>query len=217
MFNQGSLKELDDYKNKLSEVFQYITDFNASKRTQQAQSILNIDVSEYEKAVSIYDELLQKDSELTKEAAKKQAISDAFQDASDSLRDYADANDMTAESVSKFQQRQTAAIDAMQKTSLGARVASVGVGLLTSTLTAAGIAFVTMAAQWAWDNLITPIETAAEKAQELRQEAESLQSEVESLNSELQTTNDRIAELQAKGHLTFTEQGELANLQAQRE
>lgn len=217
MFNQGSLKELDDYKNKLSEVFQYITDFNASKRTQQAQSILNIDVSEYEKAVSIYDELLQKDSELTKEAAKKQAISDAFQDASDSLRDYADANDMTAESVSKFQQRQTAAIDAMQKTSLGARVASVGVGLLTSALTAAGIAFVTMAAQWAWDNLITPIETAAEKAQELRQEAESLQSEVDSLNSELQTTNDRIAELQAKGHLTFTEQGELANLQAQRE
>ena len=217
MFNQGSLKELDDYKNKLSEVFQYITDFNASKRTQQAQSILNIDVSEYEKAVSIYDELLQKDSELTKEAAKKQAISDAFQDASDSLRDYANANDMTAESVSKFQQRQTAAIDAMQKTSLGARVASVGVGLLTSALTAAGIAFVTMAAQWAWDNLITPIETAAEKAQELRQEAEALQSEVESLNSELQTTNDRIAELQAKGHLTFTEQGELANLQAQRE
>lgn len=217
MFNQGSLKELDDYKNKLSEVFQYITDFNASKRTQQAQSILNIDVSEYEKAVSIYDELLQKDSELTKEAAKKQAISDAFQDASDSLRDYADANDMTAESVSKFQQRQTAAIDAMQKTSLGARAASVGVGLLTSALTAAGIAFVTMAAQWAWDNLITPIETAAEKAQELRQEAESLQSEVDSLNSELQTTNDRIAELQAKGHLTFTEQGELANLQAQRE
>lgn len=217
MFNQGSLKELEDYKNKLSEVFQYITDFNASKRTQQAQSILNIDVSEYEKAVSIYDELLQKDSELTKEAAKKQAISDAFQDASDSLRDYADANDMTAESVSKFQQRQTAAIDAMQKTSLGARAASVGVGLLTSALTAAGIAFVTMAAQWAWDNLITPIETAAEKAQELRQEAESLQSEVDSLNSELQTTNDRIAELQAKGHLTFTEQGELANLQAQRE
>lgn len=217
MFNQGSLKELDDYKNKLSEVFQYITDFNASKRTQQAQSILNIDVSEYEKAVSIYDELLQKDSELTKEAAKKQAISDAFQDASDSLRDYADANDMTVESVSKFQQRQTAAIDAMQKTSLGARAASVGVGLLTSALTAAGIAFVTMAAQWAWDNLITPIETAAEKAQELRQEAEALQSEVDSLNSELQTTNDRIAELQAKGHLTFTEQGELANLQAQRE
>lgn len=217
MFNQGSLKELDDYKNKLSEVFQYITDFNASKRTQQAQSILNIDVSEYEKAISIYDELLQKDSELTKEAAKKQAISDAFQDASDSLRDYADANDMTAESVSKFQQRQTAAIDAMQKTSLGARAASVGVGLLTSALTAAGIAFVTMAAQWAWDNLITPIETAAEKAQELRQEAASLQSEVDSLNSELQTTNDRIAELQAKGHLTFTEQGELVNLQAQRE
>ena len=217
MFNQGSLKELDDYKNKLSEVFQYITDFNASKRTQQAQSILNIDVSEYEKAVSIYDELLQKDSKLTKEAAKKQAISDAFQDASDSLRDYADANDMTAASVSKFQQRQTAAIDAMQKTSLGARAASVGVGLLTSALTAAGIAFVTMAAQWAWDNLITPIETAAEKAQELRKEAEELQSEVESLNGELQTTNDRIAELQAKGHLTFTEQGELANLQAQRE
>ena len=217
MFNQGSLKELDDYKNKLSEVFQYITDFNASKRTQQAQSILNIDVSEYEKAVSIYDELLQKDSKLTKEAAKKQAISDAFQDASDSLRDYADANDMTAASVSKFQQRQTAAIDAMQKTSLGARAASVGVGLLTSALTAAGIAFVTMAAQWAWDNLITPIETAAEKAQELRKEAEELQSEVESLNGELQTTNERIAELQAKGHLTFTEQGELANLQAQRE
>ncbi len=135
----------------------------------------------------------KKDSELTKEAAQKQAISDAFQDASDSLRDYADANDMTAESVSKFQQRQTAAIDAMQKTSLGARAASVGVGLLTSALTAAGIAFVTMAAQWAWDNLITPIETAAEKHRNCvkKQNHYSLRLTVSTANSKLQTTGLR--------------------------
>ena len=40
-------------------------------------------------------------------------------------------------------------------------------------------------------------------------------SELESLNSELATTQSRMDELQAKGHLTLTEQEELANLQAQ--
>lgn len=40
-------------------------------------------------------------------------------------------------------------------------------------------------------------------------------SEIESINSELETTQSRIDELKAKGHLTFTEQTELSNLQAQ--
>ena len=39
--------------------------------------------------------------------------------------------------------------------------------------------------------------------------------EIESINSELETTQSRIDELKAKGHLTFTEQTELSNLQAQ--
>lgn len=39
--------------------------------------------------------------------------------------------------------------------------------------------------------------------------------DIESINSELETTQSRIDELKAKGHLTFTEQTELSNLQAQ--
>lgn len=39
--------------------------------------------------------------------------------------------------------------------------------------------------------------------------------EIESINSELETTQSRIDELKVKGHLTFTEQTELSNLQAQ--
>lgn len=219
MFNQGSLKELDDYKNKLSEVFQYITDFNASKRTQQAQSILNIDVSEYEKAVSIYDELLQKDSELTKEAAKKQAISDAFQDASDSLKNYAAANDLTSESVGRFKQQQTVAIETMQKTSLASKAASVGVGLLSAALSS----IVTLAVVSTIQALITKIdellhqeEIWLEKTQELKEKHEELESEIASLTSELDNLNKQIDELEGKDHLTLTEQSDLENLRNQR-
>lgn len=219
MFNQGSLKELDDYKNKLSEVFQYITDFNASKRTQQAQSILNIDVSEYEKAVSIYEDLLKKDSAFTESAAKKQAISEAFKDASDSLKNYAAANDLTSESVGRFKQQQTVAIETMQKTSLASKAASVGVGLLSAALSS----IVTLAVVSTIQALITKIdellhqeEIWLEKTQELKEKHEELESEIASLTSELDNLNKQIDELEDKDHLTLTEQSDLENLRNQR-
>lgn len=219
MFNQGSLKELDDYKNKLSEVFQYITDFNASKRTQQAQSILNIDVSEYEKAVSIYEDLLKKDSAFTESAAKKQAISEAFKDASDSLKNYAAANDLTSESVGRFKQQQTVAIETMQKTSLASKAASVGVGLLSAALSS----IVTLAVVSTIQALITKIdellhqeEIWLEKTQELKEKHEELESEIASLTSELDNLNKQIDELEGKDHLTLTEQSDLENLRNQR-
>ena len=219
MFNQGSLKELDDYKNKLSEVFQYITDFNASKRTQQAQSILNIDVSEYEKAVAIYEDLLKKDSAFTESAAKKQAISEAFKDASDSLKNYAAANDLTSESVGRFKQQQTVAIETMQKTSLASKAASVGVGLLSAALSS----IVTLAVVSTIQALITKIdellhqeEIWLEKTQELKEKHEELESEIASLTSELDNLNKQIDELEDKDHLTLTEQSDLENLRNQR-
>lgn len=219
MFNQGSLKELDDYKNKLSEVFQYITDFNASKRTQQAQSILNIDVSEYEKAVAIYEDLLKKDSAFTESAAKKQAISEAFKDASDSLKNYAAANDLTSESVGRFKQQQTVAIETMQKTSLASKAASVGVGLLSAALSS----IVTLAVVSTIQALITKIdellhqeEIWLEKTQELKEKHEELESEIASLTSELDNLNKQIDELEGKDHLTLTEQSDLENLRNQR-
>lgn len=219
MFNQGSLKELDDYKNKLSEVFQYITDFNASKRTQQAQSILNIDVSEYEKAVSIYEDLLKKDSAFTESAAKKQAISEAFKDASDSLKNYVAANDLTSESVGRFKQQQTVAIETMQKTSLASKAASVGVGLLSAALSS----IVTLAVVSTIQALITKIdellhqeEIWLEKTQELKEKHEELESEIASLTSELDNLNKQIDELEGKDHLTLTEQSDLENLRNQR-
>lgn len=219
MFNQGSLKELDGYKNKLSEVFQYITDFNASKRTQQAQSILNIDVSEYEKAVSVYEDLLKKDSAFTESAAKKQAISEAFKDASDSLKNYAAANDLTSESVGRFKQQQTVAIETMQKTSLASKAASVGVGLLSAALSS----IVTLAVVSTIQALITKIdellhqeEIWLEKTQELKEKHEELESEIASLTSELDNLNKQIDELEGKDHLTLTEQSDLENLRNQR-
>lgn len=59
------------------------------------------------------------------------------------------------------------------------------------------------------------LEEAREKAANSLSDYNSTQSEIESINSELETTGQRIDELQAKGHLTIAEQGELAKLQAQ--
>lgn len=66
--------------------------------------------------------------------------------------------------------------------------------------------------------LSTAIEDVNEKRQKAANSYSDYQStitEIESINGELETTNNRIDELQAKGHLTFTESSELANLQAQ--
>lgn len=218
MFGQDSIKNLDDYRNKLSELKEYILDFDASARTQRAQNILSVDISEYERAVDIYDELIQKDNSLTESAAKKQAISEAFQNASDSARDYAAANDMTAESVSKFQQRQTVAIDAMQKTSLASRAAAIGMGLLNTALTSlavAGASIIINAVVQAIDELIITQEECVEKAAELNSEYQSLENELQSLTSELNATKEAIAELEGQGTLTITEQGELETLKEQ--
>lgn len=66
--------------------------------------------------------------------------------------------------------------------------------------------------------LSTAIEDVNEKRQKAANSYSDYQStitEIESINGELETTNNRIDELQAKGHLTFTESSELTNLQVQ--
>lgn len=56
---------------------------------------------------------------------------------------------------------------------------------------------------------------AEEKFSKTSQESSELESELNSLNSELETTSSRIAELEKKGALSFTEVEELRNLQKQ--
>jgi TP901 family phage tail tape measure protein len=63
------------------------------------------------------------------------------------------------------------------------------------------------------DWLVVTTEEANEKLAESKAEYQSITNELKSLNDELQTTNDRIAELQNKGTLSFTEQEELTLLQ----
>lgn len=59
------------------------------------------------------------------------------------------------------------------------------------------------------------LEKIEEKLDNLDSEISDITSEIDSLNSELETTQDRMSELLAMDSLSFTEQEELANLQAQ--
>ena len=91
----------------------------------------------------------------------------------------------------------------------------------------AGKALVQMVAIWAImkllelakefiDYLIETPEEAAEKFEELTNELKSTKNELEGINDELKTLDDKIAELTAKGKLSFTEQEELERLRAER-
>lgn len=66
------------------------------------------------------------------------------------------------------------------------------------------------------DYLITTPEEATEKFEELTNQLKETKNELESINDELKTLDDKIAELTAKGKLSFTEQEELERLRAER-
>jgi len=70
------------------------------------------------------------------------------------------------------------------------------------------------AAVAALDNWIHRVERANEAMNQAVSEYETEKSTLESINSELEAHNQRISELQAKGSLTYTEKGELEELQA---
>ena len=90
-----------------------------------------------------------------------------------------------------------------------------------------GKALIQMAVMWAImkllelgkefiDYLITTPEEAAEKFEELTNQLKETKNELEGINDELKTLDDKIAELTAKGKLSFTEQEELERLRAER-
>lgn len=66
------------------------------------------------------------------------------------------------------------------------------------------------------DNIIETPEEAAEKFEELTNQLKETKNELEGINDELKTLDDKIAELTAKGKLSFTEQEELERLRAER-
>lgn len=69
--------------------------------------------------------------------------------------------------------------------------------------------------KWLID-LIPTAEKAAEKFEELTNQLKETKNELEGINDELKTLDDKIAELTAKGKLSFTEQEELERLRAER-
>lgn len=62
-------------------------------------------------------------------------------------------------------------------------------------------------------NLASSYQTAAEKAQEAKEQFEALDAEIQSLNSELSANQQRMADLLGMGHLSFVDKLELSNLQ----
>ena len=220
IFTSEQQANAQNYVSSLKQLKDYITDFNGAVRISNAKEILSIDTKELNDAVSIFEKLKTTQGD-TFEAgkAKSEAMSQAFQNASQAVRDFASTNELNSESVGKFVQGQQQAIDVMQKTSLASKAAAVGMGLLNAAMTGlitVGVSFVIQSLITLIDDLNESQSELIEKTKNLRAEYESLQSQIESTQSELDKINQTITELNSKDHLTFAEQGELANLQAQR-
>lgn len=219
IFTSEQQANAQNYISYLSQIKDYIVDFNGSNRIGKAQSILSVDTKELKYAVSIFENLKATSGDsFDAEQAKTDAISKAFKNASQSAKDFANSNDLSSESVVKFVQGQQQAIGVMQKTTLASKAAAVGMGLLNAAMTGlavAGVSFVINSiTQWI-DDFIHKQDIAAEKVQQFANEFESLQTELQSLQSELDGVNQRIAELQSKGTLIPTEADELQRLKEQ--
>ena len=111
----------------------------------------------------------------------------------------------------------TEQITAAQKSStLAAKAQSVALQALSTIGNMVAFALISKGIQvvsTAISDWIHRVEIAKEAMQEAISEYESTKSNLESINSELEENNQRIAELEAKGHLTYVEKGELEELQ----
>lgn len=216
IFTSEQQANAQNYVSSLKQLKDYITDFNGAVRISNAKEILSIDTKELNDAVSIFEKLKTTQGD-TFEAgkAKSEAMSQAFQNASQAARDFASTNELNSESVGKFVQGQQQAIDVMQKTSLASKAAAVGMGLLNAAMTGLAVAV----ASWAigeliqaFDNWIHKQDIVAEKLDEIQNTIKSTAEELKELESELSTNQKRIAELQNMGTPSVVEQEELDRL-----
>lgn len=219
IFTSEQQANAQNYVSYLKQLKDYITDFNGAIRISNAKETLSIDTKELNEAVAIFESIKSTAGDTFESGkAKSEAMSQAFQNASQEARDFASTNELNSESVGRFVQGQQQAIGVMQKTTLASKTAAVGIGLLNAAMTGLAVAV----ASWAigeliqaFDNWIHKQDVAAEKVQQFSNEFESLQTELQALQSELDGVNQRIAELQSKGTLTFTEADELQRLKEQ--
>ncbi len=218
MFDKDGVNQLQIYKNAWEQLKVSILDFNGSKRAANAKGILDVDLFELENTVTLFQQLKSSHADWTDQKVKNEAMTQSFYMASNAAKQYAQANELTAESIGEFKAKQEVAITAIQKGSLVSKAASLATGLLAGafvSLTTAAISFVAAKIWEGIDYLAHKQERLAESTDALRQKYEGLKSELESVQGELDAINQKISALEGRS-LTFTEQSELANLQEQR-
>lgn len=145
-------------------------------------------------------------------------MTQSFYMASNAAKQYAQANELTAESIGEFKAKQEVAITAIQKGSLASKAASLATGLLAGafvSLTTAAISFGLQKLWETWDNWTHRQEIAAQNTEKFRDELKALQDELQSLESELEKTQKRITELEALDAPTVAETDELNKLREQ--
>lgn len=93
--------------------------------------------------------------------------------------------------------------------SFGKNLLSIGINMVAFTVASMAIG---KAFEWI-DGVINKQKHLAEAASDARQKYEDTKSSISDLNAELEENNKKIAEIQSKGSLTFTEQSELNKLE----
>ena len=218
MFDKDGVNQLQIYKNAWEQLKVSILDFNGSKRAANAKGILDVDLFELENAVTLFQQLKSSHADWTDQKVKNEAMTQSFYMASNAAKQYAQANELTAESIGEFKAKQEAAITAIEKGSLASKAASLATGLLTGALASLGTALLSLGIQWVldkFDDWVHKHERLAEAANAVRSKYESLQNELKSLESELDETRKKIAELEALEAPTLADTQELLKLKEQ--
>ena len=238
-FKDGSIP-IDNLRNTVLKLKDELKDLEGSTsgKDVRKRNSINGRIKEYQAEIDAYDKMIaDRDAAFKKRDDAKSKLDQA------QLRlDNAVSKGKSGKAVDKLKQKVNAATKEFEQADLEAKqldetvknTGKGGAGVFKSLgksvknfAKEVGKALIQMAVMWAImkllelgkefiDYLITTPEEAAEKFEELTNQLKETKNELEGINDELKTLDDKIAELTAKGKLTFTEQEELERLRAER-
>ena len=182
IFTSEQQANAQNYVSYLKQLKDYITDFNGAIRISNAKETLSIDTKELNEAVAIFESIKSTAGDTFESGkAKSEAMSQAFQNASQAARDFASTNELNSESVGRFVQGQQQAIGFMQKTTLASKTAAVGIGLLNAAMSGLAVAV----ASWAIGELIQAFDNWIHKQDIVAEKLDDIQNTIKSTTEEL--------------------------------
>lgn len=243
-FKDGSIS-VDNLRNTVSKLKDELKDLEGSTsgKDVRKRNSINGRIEEYQAEIDAYDKMIaDRDAAFKQRDDAKLKLNDAELELQHAWSQ-GEFGEIDSSDIDKLQKKvndakvefEQADIEAQQLDATVKKTGKGGVGAFKSLgksvknfAKQAASALIQMAAMWAImkllelgkeliDYLIPTPEEAAEAFEELTDKLKSTKNEIEGINSELKTLDDKIADIIAKGELTFTDKEELERLKAERE